>query len=107
MYRYLVTDTNPAIRAVALTDPAGRRYVALTEDQVPAIGAELRGDLPGPGLRVLHGRFGHEFRLHFELLRCSQDATLDRLHADAPAVLPAQPARNDFAPLPRLLDPSD
>ena len=80
MYRYFVADTNVKNRCMTLRDEDGRLHVASAAYEVPHIGDELTGDVPGFGPRALMGLDGEVLRVDFDLVNCGQRAALEHLH---------------------------
>lgn len=100
MRPYVVVDTNPGGRLIALRDAAGRLHVVSVTCEVPAIGASFDGMLPMRGSNALFGASGDVLRVTFQLVDCSQTAALAWLHADFRDVPPPRVFR-DEAPSPQ------
>ena len=53
MHRYRVTDIGADDARITLRDSAGKCHIALAMNDVPGVGTDLQGSLPGLGFRVL------------------------------------------------------
>ena len=71
MHRYRVTEIGPEGARIALRDSTGKRHLALAMNDVPAVGTDLHGSLPGLGFRVLSCLLtDRTFRVTFEKIDC-------------------------------------
>jgi hypothetical protein len=80
MYRYLVVDTCPATRLIALRDPSGGYHVARCNSGMPDVNAVLEGDLLARGVGMLTGERGERVRLIFKHLYCDPRQLLKLLN---------------------------
>jgi hypothetical protein len=71
MHRYHVTGIEDDRRCVSLRDSAGRFHVARAMAEMPPVGTNLAGSLPGLGYRVLLCTLtSRVFRMSFERINC-------------------------------------
>jgi len=71
MHRYRVTDIGAEDAKIALHDSAGKRHIAIAMKEVPAVGTDLQGSVPGLGFRVLQCPLSDRmFRVIFEQIDC-------------------------------------
>jgi len=71
MHRYHVTEIHDDGNSVSLRDSSGCFHVARAMTELPAVGTNLAGSLPGLGYRVLLCTLtSRVFRLTFERINC-------------------------------------
>jgi hypothetical protein len=69
MHRYRVAEIGSAGRSISLQDSSGKYHLARAVADVPEVGTNLLGPLPGLGFRVLHCRATERaYRLTFEAI---------------------------------------
>jgi len=93
MAEFIVVDVNAERRLLALLDRSGRYHVAFATAGAPPIHAYVRGFNPECGFGLLvEVQTGHIYRIVFEVVDCSQENALQRVHANAPAASVSHPA---------------
>jgi hypothetical protein len=71
MHRYHVTKVHDDRHCVSLRDSAGHFHLARAMAELPAVGTNLAGSLPGLGYRVLLcTSTSRVFRMNFERINC-------------------------------------
>jgi hypothetical protein len=79
VHRYLVVGSNHDSRLVSLRDPVGGLHVALCTQDVPEVGAVMRGATAAVGFALMIGPADKVFRLIFREVECSDESALRTL----------------------------